>query len=47
MFLAWLYDAIANFYTKIVTYGQPRVNGGSNYEYPGQRRVLKPVTYKA
>ena len=28
---------------KIVIYDQARVNGGSNYEYPGQRWVLKLV----
>ena len=31
---------------KIVIYDQVRVNGGSNYEYPGQRWVLKLVKYK-
>ena len=28
---------------KFVIYVQARVNGGSNYEYPGQRWVLKLV----
>ena len=28
---------------KIVIYDQARVNGGSNYKYPGQRWVLKLV----
>ena len=29
---------------KIVIYDQARVNGGSNYEYLGQRRVPKLVS---
>ena len=30
---------------KIVMNDQARVNGGSNYEYPGQRWVLNLVKY--
>jgi len=30
----------------IVNYNQARVNGGSNYEYPGQRCVLQLVYNK-
>jgi len=32
--------------TKNVIYDQVRVNGGSNYELPGQRWVPKLVVYK-
>ena len=53
MFLAWFSDSKLCVLTfiyaqiaKFVIYDQVRVNGGNNYEYPGQRWVLKLVPDK-
>ena len=43
LILSWVGPPIQRKIVEILIYDQERVNGGSNYEYPGQRRVLNLV----